>query len=139
MVGSMSRRQLASSHDQLQGIRVLTAEDEPILSIALEEMLDDLGCRVVASASTLTQALELGTHTAFDIAVLDISLADEKVDQAAHVIVARGIPVVLTTGHSLSDAGAGLGAASVIEKPYTSDTLQKALLTALTLTALTDV
>ena len=126
----MSYRQ-ATARDRLHGLRVLTAEDEPILSIALEDMLDNLGCSVVGSASTLAQALEMGAHAAFDIAVLDVSLARENVDSAARAIVARGIPVVLTTGHTTSDVGARLGAASVVEKPYTSETLQKALLAAL--------
>jgi CheY-like chemotaxis protein len=120
-----------SYRHRLHGLRVLTAEDEPILSIALEDMLDDLGCSVVGSASTLAQALEMGAHAAFDIAVLDVSLARENVDSAARAIVARGIPVVLATGHTTSDVGARLGAASVVEKPYTSETLQKALLAAL--------
>lgn len=119
------------ARDRLQGLRVLTAEDEPILSLALDDMLDDLGCRVVGNAATLAQALELGASEEFDIAVLDVSLARESVDPAARAIVARGIPVVLATGHVGSDVAGRLGAASVVEKPYTAEALQDALISAL--------
>lgn len=116
---------------RLQGLRVLTAEDEPLLSIALEDMLGELGCHVVASAATLAQALEFGSGRAFDIAVLDVSLGSEKIYPAADAISARGIPVVLATGHSSSDTSVRMGANGVIEKPFTSKTLEKALLDAL--------
>ena len=116
---------------RLQGLRVLTAEDEPLLSIALEDMLGELGCHVVASAATLAQALEFGSGTAFDIAVLDVSLGSEKIYPAADAIAARGIPVVLATGHSFSDVSVRMGVNGVIEKPFTSMALEKALLDAL--------
>jgi CheY-like chemotaxis protein len=123
----MELEQEASSLDLLRGLRVLAAEDEPMLLLALEDMLGDLGCRVVGSAATVAQALELGTSQEFDVAVLDVSLARETVEPAARAIVARGIPVVLATGHVGSDVAVRLGAAGVVEKPYSADALQKAL------------
>jgi CheY-like chemotaxis protein len=126
----MKLEQKASSGDRLRGLRVLTAEDEPMLLLALEDMLDDLGCRVVGSASTVAQALELGTNQQFDVAVLDVSLSRETVEPAARAIVARGIPVVLATGHVGSDIATKLGAASIVEKPYTAEALQRALMSA---------
>jgi CheY-like chemotaxis protein len=130
VVGEMTMDQQASSSGQLQGLRVLAAEDEPMLLMALEDMLDEFGCHVVGSAATVAQALEMGTSKDFDVAILDVNLARETVDPAARAIVARGIPVVLATGHVASDVGVRLGAASVVEKPYTPAALQKALVSA---------
>jgi len=130
VVGEMTMDQQASSGSRLQGLRVLAAEDEPMLLLALEDMLDEFGCHVVGSAATVAQALEMGTSKDFDVAILDVSLARETVDAAARAIVARGIPIVLATGHVASDVGVRLGAASVVEKPYTSEALQKALVSA---------
>lgn len=126
----MKSDQEGPSSGRLRGLRVLTAEDEPMLLLALEDMLGDLGCRVVGSAATVAQALELGTSQEFDVAVLDVSLARESVEPAARAIVARGIPIVLATGHVGSDVGVRLGAASVVEKPYTAQALQEALVAA---------
>jgi CheY-like chemotaxis protein len=126
----MKSDQEGSSSERLQGLRVLTAEDEPMLLLALEDMLGDLGCRVVGSAATVAQALELGMSQEFDVAVLDVSLARETVEPAARAIVARGIPIVLATGHIGSDIAVRLGAASVVEKPYTTEALQEALVSA---------
>jgi CheY-like chemotaxis protein len=130
VVGEMTMDQQLSSGSRLQGLRVLAAEDEPMLLMALEDMLGDFGCHVVGSAATVAQALEMGTSKEFDVAILDVSLARETVDAAAHAIVARGIPIVLATGHVASDVAVRLGAASVVEKPYTPEALQKALVTA---------
>jgi len=130
VIGEMTVGQQVSSGSRLQGLRVLAAEDEPMLLLALEDLLDELGCHVVGSAATVAQALEMGTSKDFDVAILDVSLARETVDAAARAIVARGIPIVLATGHGASDVGVRLGAASVLEKPYTPEALQKALVSA---------
>ena len=40
----------------LSGLRVLLVEDEPIIAMTAEDMLDMLGCVIVASAATLDDA-----------------------------------------------------------------------------------
>jgi CheY-like chemotaxis protein len=127
----MSSGEEPSPRDRLQGLRVLIAEDEPMISLVLEDMLGDLGCHVAGSATTLAQTLDLGATASFDIAILDVSLARENVDSAAQAIAARGIPVVLATGHLATDVAARLGAASVVQKPYTTEALRDALIEAL--------
>jgi len=127
----MTGDEKASSSGGLRGVRVLAAEDEPMLLMALEDMLGEFGCEVVACATTVTQALEMGSSKEFDVAILDVNLARETVEPAALAIQARGIPIVLVTGHVASDIGARFGAASVVEKPYTPDALQKALTSAM--------
>lgn len=126
----MTVNENASSNSGLQGLRVLAAEDEPMLLMALEDMLDELGCKVVGSATTVAQALEMGSSKDFDVAILDVNLARETVEPAARAIRARGIPIVLVTGNVASDIGVRLGAASVVEKPYMPEALQKALASA---------
>jgi CheY-like chemotaxis protein len=41
----------------LQGVRVLLVEDESLLAMTVEDMLQDLGCRVAASASNVVDAM----------------------------------------------------------------------------------
>jgi len=41
------------------GIRVLLVEDEGAIAMLIEEMLEDLGCTVVASVAQLAKALQM--------------------------------------------------------------------------------
>ncbi|MDP9138589.1 MAG: response regulator [Pseudomonadota bacterium] len=114
----------------LKGLRVLIAEDEPILSLLLEEMLSELGCRVSRAVTKVAQALEVLAADTFDVALFDLKLHDESIEPAADVCLARGIPLVFATGYSPSGLAQRFSSFPVIEKPYTLDDLQRALLNA---------
>ena len=116
----------------LKGLRILIAEDEPILSLLLEEMLSELGCCVSGAAARVAQALDLLASSTFDVALFDLKLHEESSEPAADVCLARGIPVVFTTGYSPSGLAQRFSSFPVIEKPYTLDDLQRALLSAVT-------
>ena len=57
------------------GTRVLVVEDEAMVSMMLEDFLEDLGCVVVATASRLEEALKKAAELQIDVAVLDVNLA----------------------------------------------------------------
>ena len=59
----------------LQGLRVLVVEDEPILSMMIEDYLEDLGCHVVGAATRLNEALKQANTLDLDVGVLDVNLA----------------------------------------------------------------
>jgi DNA-binding LytR/AlgR family response regulator len=114
----------------LQGVRVLVVEDEPMLLLALQDTLTELGCEVAGTAARLQPALVLVHDLTFDIAVLDVDLGGVRIDPVAAAIAARGVPIVFVTGY-------GQGAAPrhvpgpVLEKPYEAAHLHKALRMAL--------
>jgi CheY-like chemotaxis protein len=114
----------------LRGLRVLVVEDEPIVSLALQDMLADLECDVVGTAARLETALKLAHHLAFDIAVLDINLGGKSVDPVAKVIAERGLPVVFATGYG-RDSVPSHAPELVLEKPYELVSLRRALSQAL--------
>src|SRR5664279_2534362 len=58
----------------LSGRRVLVVEDEMLVLIMIEDMLADLGCKSVTSASTVDKALALVNAEVFDVAMLDMNL-----------------------------------------------------------------
>ena len=110
---------------ELKGLRVLVVEDEPMLSLALQDMLTDLGCEIAGTAGRLEAALKTSRDLTFDIAVLDINLGGTRVDEVADAIAKRGIPFVFATGYGQE----GLKAhpeAPVVEKPYESTDLERA-------------
>src|SRR5215471_12799407 len=114
----------------LAGLRVFVVEDEPIVSLALQDMLADLECKVVGAAARLESALKLAHQLTFDIAVLDINLGGKRVDPVANAIVARGLPVLFVTGYGRESAPPH-AAGPVLEKPYEVKGLQRALSEAL--------
>lgn len=83
---------IAPGASALSGLRVIIVEDEAMLALALEDMVGYMGCEVVGTASRLATALDLVAETAFDLAILDVNLNGARVDEAADIVIARGIP-----------------------------------------------
>ncbi len=115
----------------LEGVRVLVMEDEFLTALALETALKDLGCVVVGPFASVGEGLPAADGD-LDAAVLDVNLRDGLVTPLARRLVARGVPVVLSTGHadpaSLDPALAGLPRLS---KPCSDACLRRILETLL--------
>lgn len=86
----------------LAGTRVFIVEDEVLLLYTLEDMLEDLGCTVAGSASRLAQAVAQAGKLAFDVAILDVNIAGERVDPVADLLAARGVRFFFATGYDRS-------------------------------------
>ena len=110
----------------LAGKRVLVIEDEAIIAAMVEDMLNELGAIVVGPAATIAQGLTLAQSEAIDGAVLDVNLRSERIDPVAAALRARGIPFIYATGYGDTVAAAP-GCVTVIEKPYTMESLAKAV------------
>ena len=88
----------------MAGTRVFIVEDEPLILFTLEDMLADLGCEVVASAMRVSDALGKAQALTFDIAILDVNIAGDRVDPVADLLAERGLPFVFATGYGPSAA-----------------------------------
>ncbi len=67
-------------HVRRPPLEVLVVEDEIAgLALDIENMLEEMGCTVVASVPRLAEALDLAARLDLDLAVLDINLAGEVV------------------------------------------------------------
>jgi DNA-binding response OmpR family regulator len=88
-------------HDgpRLSGRRVLIAEDEAFIAMALEEGFAAADAVVVGPAATLVEAVDLASTAELDAAVLDIDLAGLDVFPAANILRRRGVPFIFQTGH----------------------------------------
>lgn len=104
------------------GLRVLIVEDEALLALDLEDILVDAGCKVVAVAARLEQALEVCASAEFDLALLDMNLAGERIDPVARLVNDRGIPIVFVTGYGNRTLPQGV-TAPLVDKPYTASKL----------------
>lgn len=110
-----------------RGLRVLVIEDEALIRLELEDMLGDLGCEIAGSAGNLETALKLVDQVECDIAVLDINLANQRVDAVVDRLVERGIPFLFTTGYGERGQPVAHPGAPLLEKPYAPEALDAAL------------
>ncbi|MEA2998914.1 MAG: hypothetical protein QOH04_3254 [Sphingomonadales bacterium] len=95
--------------------------------MALEDMLQQLGCVVVGPALGLTSALQLAGAQQLDAAVLDINLGGDRSFAVADVLRARSVPFLFATGYGYSGLEPRFSDAAVIAKPYSLDALAASL------------
>lgn len=114
----------------LAGSRVLLVEDEGAVALLIEDMLEDLGCSLVASIGRVPAATRAAGSLAFDIAVLDVNVAEERVFPVCDVLIRRGIPFVFSTGYGSAGICADLTGFPVLTKPFTLEELRSALVAA---------
>lgn len=100
------------------GLRVLVVDDEALITMLIEDMLDDLGCSTVGPAYQLGEALELARAGDFDCAILDLNLSGKSTDSVAEVLRGRGIPFAVASGYVGGDLGPAFAAAPVLQKPF---------------------
>ena len=111
----------------LAGTRVFIVEDEALLVLTLQDLLADLGCEVVASALRIDDALAKGRVMAFDVAILDVNVAGERIDPVADLLVGRGVPFVFTTGYNRTSLPRAHRERTLVAKPYRAADLRAAL------------
>ena len=117
--------------ESLNGKRVLVVEDEALIAMLAEELLGELGCVIHAVASNIPKALALVEAGGFDLALLDVNVARERVFPVAEALAARNIPFVFASGYGEQGLRDDFKSRPLVGKPYSGDHLEKALLAAL--------
>jgi CheY-like chemotaxis protein len=84
----------------LEGRRILVIEDSPVVALACEDMLRDMGCVPVGPAINMAAALQLAADEQLDAAVVDINIRGGKVFPVLKVLAGRGIPFLLASGYA---------------------------------------
>ncbi len=111
-----------------EGRNILIVEDEPLISMMLEDFLDSLGHRVVATCESVEDAMAHVDQGGFDVAIIDVQLKDGKtVWPVADRLAEAGKPFVLATGGHVEPPPERHAAAPVLSKPYTIDAIEPAL------------
>jgi len=113
------------------GTRVLIVEDDSIIAMTAEDMLEEVGCRTVAVAATLAEALDRASDTEFDVALLDLNLKDEVSLPVAQALRDKGTPFVFATGYDGVPADSGFSDVPCISKPYRMEQLAAVIARAL--------
>ena len=115
----------------LSGLRVLLVEDEALIVMLVEDALADVGCEIAGVASRFDDAFTKAQTLDFDVAILDVNLNGLRTFPIAEAIMARGIPFVFATGYGATSVPDGLNAVPILQKPFVSSDLERALRQAL--------
>jgi CheY-like chemotaxis protein len=120
---------MSGSPPDLNGLRVLVVEDEALVSMLLEDMLADHGCEVAATASRLSQALDMVADPglAFDAAILDVNLGGDPIFPVAEALAKRGSPFVFATGYGAGGLPESWRSRPTLQKPFSHDDVARAL------------
>ncbi|HXN43747.1 MAG TPA: response regulator [Xanthobacteraceae bacterium] len=106
---------------------MLIIEDETLIALLLEDMLTDLGCTILGSASTVEAAMEMLDRAAPSVAVLDINLGGEKSYAVAEALAKRGVKFVFSTGYADGRLQPPWQDRPVLQKPFGQEQLAEAL------------
>ena len=103
-------------------LRVLIADDDPIIRLDLRNVLESLGYEVVGEAGDGQQAVDLAREKEPDVCLLDVKMPVMDGIEAVEIITNEGIaPAILLTAYSDGELVArakDAGAFAYLVKPY---------------------
>ena len=112
----------------LGGVKVLVVEDEPLVSMVIEDILADQQSSVIGPFERLQPALEAAQFAEIDIALLDVNLHGTNVYPVAEALGARGIPFLLLSGYGPGAVPADRPEWRFCSKPFSSEVLVRSML-----------
>lgn len=120
--------------DGEQPARVLIIEDEPLISMQLEGLVEDLGHEVCGMAATRSQAVAIAEEQAPNLILADIQLADGSsgIDAVDDILALGAAPVVFITAYpERLLTGENSEPAFLVTKPFRENTVRAAVSQAL--------
>jgi CheY-like chemotaxis protein len=112
------------------GNAVLLVEDEPLISMMLEELLIAFGHGVDGPYNKMSDAMLAAANRDLHAGILDINVGGEKIYALAEVLAKRKIPFVFVTGYSPGAVDARFSHVPVLQKPIEPQKLRSILLSA---------
>ena len=106
----------------MESLRIIIADDEPIIRLDLRKTLENMGHQVVGEAGDGVKAVDLARELKPDIIILDIKMPEMDGIEAAKIITTEGVaPVLLLTAYSqkdLVDRAKDAGVFAYLVKPF---------------------
>lgn len=113
-----------ASRALLMGKRVLLAEDEPMVSLEIEDVLLETGAELIGPFADLGALMEAAERVRIDAAILDVRLGRADSFPAADLLARRGVPFVFHSGHvSRETIARAYPEARLVQKPCTPEML----------------
>lgn len=103
----------------------MVLEDEPIIALAAEDLLHDLGAQPLI-ADRLAEAERQRDARAFDAAILDVNIHGQRSFGLAEALLADGTPFIFATGYGAAGLPPALSGVPALTKPYGLADVRKA-------------
>ena len=110
-----------------RSVSVLLVEDEARIRMMVADMIEELGHTVVAEADNIADASNIAKSADFSIAILDINLGGDRIDSVAEIIDCRGLPFVFASGYGAKGLPEKFCDRPVLQKPFLTQQLEKAI------------
>jgi CheY-like chemotaxis protein len=123
-----------STIDRQLASRVLIIEDEPIIALDLENLVTELGHKVVATAATRDEAVSKALSERPGLVLADINLGEggSGIDAVAEILNSFDIPVIFITAYPEKLlTGERPEPTYLIAKPFLPETVQATVVQAL--------
>ncbi|MFN3698953.1 MAG: ANTAR domain-containing response regulator [Dictyoglomus sp.] len=115
----------------MKTIRVLIAEDEPIVRMDIKELLESQGYEVVGEAADGQTAIEIARKLKPDVIIMDIRMPNLDGIEAAKILTQEDIaPIIFLTAYSdkeLVEKAKEVGVIAYIVKPFKESDLFPAI------------
>lgn len=113
--------------DELQGMKILVVEDDYMIATDIASELEDSGAEVIGPAGTIEDALSLiAIHgDQLDCAALDVDLNGRRSFPVADALLARAVPIVLSSGYATCTLPESYRALPHCDKPVESRVLAR--------------
>jgi CheY-like chemotaxis protein len=108
-------------------LQVLVVEDEMVVAMLIEDMVIELGYQVSGIATQVADAIALVERDSFDLAILDVNLNGREVFPLADILEERGVPFMFATAYGQRGIPERYRGSPVVQKPFSSIDLRKAL------------
>lgn len=103
-------------------MRILIADDDPIIRLDLRQMLENLGYEVVAEAGDGSEAIQLAATFQPDLCILDVKMpVMDGIEAVKHLAMTDLAPAILLTAYSdkeLVDRAKDAGVFAYLVKPF---------------------
>jgi CheY-like chemotaxis protein len=99
------------------GGNVLLVEDESLVAMMIEEVLSELGLRVIGPYATIHQALRAAKEIPVDAAVLDVNLSGQSVYPVVDLLIEKRVPVAFISGYCAESLDPRYAHIPFVQKP----------------------
>jgi PAS domain S-box-containing protein len=108
----------------IAGNRIMIVEDEPLVAMAMSDLMTELGLTVVGPFGKVGEAIVALKGNSIDAALLDINLSGELVYPLADALIAGNVPFVFVTGYGAESIDRRYADIHVLQKPVKRDMLE---------------
>ena len=105
---------------------VLVVEDEPIIGLALEDMLGDAGAHVIV-AERVDDAFAIAERERIGAAILDVNVHGVLTYGLAEHLAQARVPYIFATGYGDLSHPPEFAAVPTVTKPYNLPEIERAL------------